>query len=260
MTARQVFRNTTQSSEVRDKSSPSSDFSHSLRVRSRGYLPHWEMEGGAYFVTFRLAGSLPEPVLREWEAERARVIAEWRRTQPVAPASLPASLIVATRNNVGRDVGATNHALPRTLATQLREWFSEKVDSCLDAGAGACWLAQPETAKLVQNALLHFDGQRYGLLAWCVMPNHVHSVFRPASNWPLKKILHSWKSFTASEANRILGRKGETFWQHESYDHLVRDENDLRHCVIYTEENPVKARLCRKPEDWPWSSARRHNS
>jgi len=129
----------------------------------------------------------------------------------------------------------------------------------LDSGAGECWLARPFIAKLVQNALLHFEGQRYELLAWCVMPNHVHSVLKPANNWSLEKILHSWKSFTASEANRFLERKGETFWQHESYDHMVRDENDLQHCVTYTEENPVKARLCKKPEDWLWSSARRRS-
>jgi REP element-mobilizing transposase RayT len=133
------------------------------------------------------------------------------------------------------------------------------VDAYLDSGAGACWLAQPEIAKLVQNALLHFESQRYELLAWCVMPNHVHSVLRPASNWVLESILHSWKSYTASEANRVLSRKGQTFWQHESYDHVVRNENDLQHCVIYTEENPVKAGLCKKPEDWPWSSARRRS-
>ena len=236
---------------------PSPDFSHGIRVRSRGYLPHWEMEGGTYFVTFRLAGTLPEPVLLEWEAEQMRVITEWHRMQQEAPASLPADRNI--QNTVGEDAGAASHALPRSLAIRLREWFSEKVDSYLDAGAGECWLAQPEIAKLVQDALLHFEGQRYKLFAWCIMPNHVHSVFRPASGRSLESILHSWKSYTASEANRVLGRKGQTFWQHESYDHVLRDENDLAHCVNYTEENPVKARLCKKPEDWAWSSARRRS-
>jgi REP element-mobilizing transposase RayT len=106
-------------------------------------------------------------------------------------------------------------------------------------------------ARLVAGALTHFDGERYGLLAWCVMPNHVHAVFRPLEGFALSAILHSWKSFTASAANRVLGRKGE-FWQAESYDHLVRDGDDLANQVRYVAQNPCKAGLA----EWPWVGGR----
>jgi len=89
------------------------------------------------------------------------------------------------------------------------------------------------------------------------MPNHIHTVVRPHGPHTLDAILHSWKSFTAREANRRLDRVGRPFWQHESYDHWIRDDADLPHCWRYTEDNPVKACLCGRAEDWLWSSATR---
>ena len=70
----------------------------------------------------------------------------------------------------------------------------------------------------------------------------------------LDTILHGWKSYTAHEGNRIIGRNG-VFWQRESYDHWIRDDAELAHFIHYTEENPAKARLCEHASDWPWSSA-----
>jgi len=94
------------------------------------------------------------------------------------------------------------------------------------------------------------------LLAWVIMPNHVHLVVRPYPGITLSQILKGWKGFSAREANRILQRQGK-FWQAESYDHLIRDDADLHRCCHYTALNPVNARLCPQPEDWPWSSASR---
>ena len=111
-------------------------------------------------------------------------------------------------------------------------------------------------AAVVANALLHFNGSRYSLAAWCVMPNHVHVVVQPfAGNTggrpvplaELPDILHSWKSFTAKEANKLLRRSGE-FWQTESYDHLIRNEADFRHAVRYVLDNPIKAGI----KNWKW--------
>ena len=97
------------------------------------------------------------------------------------------------------------------------------------------------------DALAHFDGDRYDLLAWCIMPNHVHAVLRPKAGHELPDILHSLKSFTSKKANKILNRTGE-FWQAEYYDHLVRNEDDFRKQVEYTLENPAKAGLA----NWKW--------
>jgi REP element-mobilizing transposase RayT len=102
-------------------------------------------------------------------------------------------------------------------------------------------------ADKVASALCHFDGQRYRLFAWCIMPNHVHVVVRILPNWTPASILHSWKSFTAKRANQVL-RSHEAFWQREYYDHLIRDEGEFVRSIRYVAENPAKARL----ENWPW--------
>lgn len=194
---------------------------------TRNTLPHLKREGGTYFVTFRLAGTLPAELILRLKAERTAIIEQAR---------------VAKR--------------PLTWQEQeeLFRWYSHRVDAFLDRGQGECFLRRPEIADLVAGALRHFDGQRYELRAWVVMPNHVHAVVWPKPPHTLSRILHSWKSFTATEANRILGRRGKPFWQKEAYDHLVRDDTDLARCCEYTTMNPVNAGLCGRPEDWKWSS------
>ncbi len=128
------------------------------------------------------------------------------------------------------------------------------MDKYLDEGHGARPLADARVAGLVQDALLHFDGERYLLHAWAVMPNHVHVLLTPIEGHSLAKITHSWKSFTANQANRLLGRTGE-FWQRESFDRFIRNEEHFAAEVDYIEGNPVAAGLCREPTDWAFSSA-----
>jgi len=101
----------------------------------------------------------------------------------------------------------------------------------------------------------YFAGQRYDLRAWVVMPNHVHVVVWPHPEQSLSDILHSWKSYTSKQANKLLHREGETFWQPESFEHWIRDDEDRARLIAYVENNPVKAGLCSQPEDWKWSSA-----
>ena len=125
------------------------------------------------------------------------------------------------------------------------------MESYLDAGHGACWLRREDVAKMVQETLLHFEDERYVLLAWCIMPNHVHAVLHPLKGFDLPGILHSWKSYTATQANRMLGREG-AFWQTEYYDHLIRDENDFQHAIKYVLENPSRAGL----RNWKWAGVK----
>jgi REP element-mobilizing transposase RayT len=151
-------------------------------------------------------------------------------------------------------------SLPALVLQRLKEAsrpeLADSLDSYLDQGSGAAWLKDPSIARLVVDALRHFDGARYRLHAWCVMPNHVHVVFSsmPARTPALRlsSIIQSWKSYTAKEANRLLGRTG-SFWQREYYDHLIRDDEDFARCIEYTINNPVKAGLCERWEDWPAS-------
>jgi REP element-mobilizing transposase RayT len=187
---------------------------------SRGYLPHLKVNGATYFVTFRLADSLPREVLERLEA--------WRADQ-------------LRRTNASERV-------------QLETEFSLKLDAYLDVGSGECWLRDERVARLVAGALRHFNDARYQLHAWVLMPNHVHALVQPLPRNSLEEILHSWKSFTASRANELLERRG-AFWQHESYDHWVRDDAEFAHFKHYSEENPVKAQLCATASDWRWSSA-----
>ena len=110
-----------------------------------------------------------------------------------------------------------------------------------------CLLENAEIARVVADALKKFDGYRYRLFAWVVMPNHVHALFQVIGKTSLADILHSWKSYIAKAANQILGRRGE-FWQREYHDHLIRDINEFNRAIRYVAENPAKAGL----KDWPW--------
>ncbi len=191
-----------------------------IQIRQGAYLPHWEHTGATYAVTFRLEDALPHAVLTSWQVERENTM--------------------ATARQQGRSL--SEHEEER-----LAFLYSEKIEQHLDAGAGACWLRQEPVARIVAEALRHFDGERYRLHAWCVMPNHVHAVLTPLEGHKLADILHSWKSFTAKQANTLLGRTG-AFWQPEYYDHLIRNAQQFAHSVDYVLNNPAQAGL----QDWTW--------
>ena len=139
-------------------------------------------------------------------------------------------------------------SLPAAVAAMLhREANVHHVDQQLDTGLGACWLGRPEIASLVQDALLHFDADRYRLIAWCLMPNHVHVVIEIVAGYSLTDIVRSWKSFTARKANDQ--------WHPDYFDRYMRGETPLAQTVEYVELNPVKARLVESADEWRWSSA-----
>jgi REP element-mobilizing transposase RayT len=190
-------------------------------MRSRGRLPHWEAGQAIYFVTFRLADSLPRSVLREFELVRENIL--------------------AAAKQAGRTMFSPSDE------RRLEALFSKKLQTKLDTGAGRCFLADPRIATIVTDALQHFNGSRYRMYAWCVMPNHVPALFRILDGHDLAETLHAWKSFSSKRANRLLGRSGE-FWQREYYDHLVRSERVFYRIVNYILENPNRAGL----RDWQW--------
>ena len=119
---------------------------------------------------------------------------------------------------------------------------------------GTAWLGDARVARLVQEALLYFDGSRYRLHAWVIMPNHVHVLLMPARNHSLSSIVQSWKSYTAVTANRLLRRHGE-FWHRDYFDRYIRDDRHFAAAVTYVEANPVRAGLCASCEEWVFSSA-----
>jgi REP element-mobilizing transposase RayT len=152
-------------------------------------------------------------------------------------------------------------SLPKHLVDSLKEAKDVSADpekrrrteSYLDAGYGECLLENSEIANLVQDALLYFNNERYRLLAWVIMPNHLHVIIRVFDGHPLDQVVHSWKSFTAFKANTILGREGR-FWYPDYFDRYIRDEKHLENAVEYIENNPVKAGLVSDARAWPYSS------
>jgi REP element-mobilizing transposase RayT len=144
--------------------------------------------------------------------------------------------------------------LVRLKDWQQKEIIQRRIEHYLDQGYGQSYLRIPQVAEMVQASLLKFNNIRYELFAWVVMPNHLHFLLTRFEGFDLAGILHSLKSYTAHEANKMLSRKGQ-FWWEEYFDRYIRDADHFRKTVNYIENNPVKAKLCRSPEDWPYSSA-----
>jgi REP element-mobilizing transposase RayT len=194
-----------------------------VRIRQRGRLPHWEKDSGLYFVTFHLADSLPAPVLKKL-VER--------------------NCLLVTAKRIGTNLLPSQKLL-------IEKYSAKEMEEHFDRGIGACSLRDPRIANLVVNALRFRHGEKYRLLAWCVMPNHVHVIFRLFPGQELSDTVGGWKSYTAKSANRILGRTG-AFWQREYYDRLIRNDGELDRAVDYVLRNPEKAGL--KGWKWVWSA------
>ncbi len=201
-----------------------STYSAAVSVRSRGYLPHWEVDGGIYSVTYRLADSLPRAIALRLVEERARLI-----------------------ESISGDREPT--AVERAEIDRL---FFLRLDGYLDRCYGSCALRDPVNAGIVAENLQHMDGTTHCLLAWCVMPNHVHTVFELFLGKDLRTVLHSWKSYTSKAINEVMGRHGR-LWQVEYFDRLMRDSDDQRSTIEYVLNNPAAAGL----RDWPWTWVRR---
>lgn len=209
-------------------------------VFRRRHLPHWDVPDGIYFVTSCLAGSIPAQGLldaRKYETELE---------QRVRPDELTSEEWEVRKSKL----------------------VFARYDDLLDSEPAARHLADANLAQIVANALCFFAGVRYDLLAYCVMPSHFHWVFRPRIEWvaqlekadndqrtPRERIMHSIKRFTANECNKLLKKRGP-FWEQESYDHWVRDLDELDRIIAYVELNPVKAGLVSLPHEWSYSSAR----
>lgn len=212
-------------------------------------MPHYQPEDATFHVVFRLAGSLRAEAVEKLKWERDRFLHELD------------------------NIGDRGHARDQRKAFEQKylERYEELLDGC---STGPTWLNEPAVAGIVKEAILHRDPREYDLIAYSIMPNHVHlivTVGRVAdptsadSNSPqglqgrdgvpsygLTSILASLKKYTALRANRTLNRSG-AFWQDESYDHVIRDENELKRTIWYVLHNPVQAGLVQSWQLWPWS-------
>jgi REP element-mobilizing transposase RayT len=192
---------------------PQDDFSAYSR-----HLPHWRLPGACYFVTFRLEDSIPKPVLDGLNREAD----QWKLEFAKHGGNLPPQ------------VAAAWHEFERV---RLR-----KLESVLDECHGKCLLRDPGHRQVVINALHHFEGERCEMLAYAVMPNHVHALCRPLLEHRLEELCGSWKWFTSQKIQRSLGRTG-ALWQDESFDRIIRDEDHYATAMRYIAKNPIKAKL-----------------
>lgn len=210
-------------------------------------LPHIQPNGATLFITFHLSGALPKQVIEKLRHEQNDL----------------KQLLAKTRSNDQKERDA--------IKLQFARRRFEIIETSLDReDKGPHWLKDQSIAELVSDALRYRDGKVYRLDAYTVMSNHVHVVFAPLAiaatenqsqsrvghsepeYHSMASILHSLKSYTANQANSLLNRKGE-FWEHESYDHYIRDSSEWRRIVDYVLNNPVKAGLVQNWQDWPWS-------
>lgn len=178
----------------------------------RRRLPHWEQDSRIYFITFRLADSIAQEKLAQWQEE----LELWRKQQP-APSS-------------------------QTIESERSRLYHERQQEWLDKGYGSCVLKNHEIAEIVEQTLLHFDGERYRLGDYVIMPNHVHLIVEPFHEHQLSELLHSWKSFSAQQINKQLGQKGAV-WMDESFDHIIRRETSFVKFRNYIQDNPKNAFL-----------------
>lgn len=224
----------------------------------RRNLPHIQPPGATFFLTFHLAGSLPRSVLQEWKAEKLRL------------------LNLESNSDRATDEREIFEGKEKSDEWK-RQWFRKIEKTLDDAQSGPVWLKDDLIAKVVADSMHYLDGKVYHLDAYCIMANHVHVVFAPLPKQPsdvartsslhtndsnaqtkslcyntLSSIMQSLKGYTARRANQLLGRRG-AFWQHESYDHCVRNPNEWRRIITYVLNNPVKAGLVDEWEKWQWN-------
>ncbi|MCP9766439.1 hypothetical protein EGI22_00875 [Lacihabitans sp. LS3-19] len=197
----------------------------------RRNLPHYQPLGGTFFVTFNLVEAIPLKVLKEWNKEF----------------KIQKKSIELFSSNPAEDLD------------KLSKQDFAKRDKYLDAAQnGENWLKKDEIAQIVSDSIHFWDKRIIDLFCFCIMSNHVHLVFRILdinevdSPKYLDEIMHSIKLFSAKKCNVVLGKTGQ-FWQHESYDRLIRNDDEMIRILIYVLNNPVKAGLVKSHEEWKWT-------
>lgn len=253
-------------------------------------LPHYQPHGVTYFITFRLTNSLPAEVVQQLKEERDlelqrvgqdRILPDNVKKSTagqdkILPDNTKKSTAgqdrilsdIAKKSSAGQDKILSDNAKKSTagqdkiLSYNIQKKYFKKYDEYLDrVGHGPHWLRNKAIAKVIADTLHYWDGKRYELICYCIMPNHVHVVLSPKEahvgqfdklSYSLSRLLHSIKRHTAREANKIICRTGK-FWQHESYDHVVRKGDELEKIIWHVLNNPVKAGLVKNWENWKWS-------
>ncbi|MDZ7658681.1 REP-associated tyrosine transposase [Fodinibius sp.] len=199
-------------------------------------LPHWQPENAEFFITFRLSNSLPRSTIQHIKTQK-RILEKKLENRPL--------------DNDSSDKLSELRNYHQTI-------FKKYEDQLDGAKTGPTWLNKQKVADIVCKAIHFRDNSVYDLYAYCIMPNHVHLVLKMLqknnnnATPALTKVLQNLKSYTALKCNRILNRTG-SFWQAESFDRVIRDEEELESTIRYVLNNPVKANLVDSWTAWPYS-------
>ena len=177
-------------------------------IKYTNRLPHWRQDGKTQFITFRLADSLPQAKLHELSQTKD----EWLKAHP--------------------------QPWDEKTKNEYNQFISERIDKWLDAGYGSCALKAPDIRRIVTDAFLHFNNERYVLLALVVMPNHVHALLTPTEGHDVVATIGRIKGFAASRINKMINADGE-FWQRDCFDRIIRNEMDFEAKLDYIINNPA---------------------
>jgi len=191
--------------------------------------PHWGQAGAIVFITARTQDSIPQEVLQRWEQEKK----EWLDRR---------AMLVGNRTLGQRHWKDVLGDLDESHRQEFFKHFNRQREIELDVCHGGCWLRKPDLAKIVADSLLYFDGVRYRMGDFVIMPNHFHALVAFSTADAMEKQCASWLHWTATQINRITGIRGH-FWQQEPFDHLVRSGQQYAYLRNYIAENPKKARL-----------------
>ena len=201
----------------------------------RRHLPHLHPRGAIFFITFGLVDSIPDAVLQKLKEERDDEIKQLHRKFS------------------GKELEEEKYKAEKRHFSRYDEWLDR-------AATGPQWLKEERIGQIVADKIHDLHGKRYELISYCIMSNHVHISFDTAGyepvtagttrDYPVTDTMRLLKGSTSRFCNLALGRTGERFWHKESYDHYVRDKEELFRIIEYILNNPVKAGLVQHREEW----------
>jgi len=221
----------------------------------RRNLPHWQIPEAIYFVTYRLYGSMPRSVIEQLKAEYQAALGRICTPELRSGASLG---LASPEQSSGVQPGVTSPELSsgvhKKLAYDEQKRYFARFDALLDQNLnGPYWLQEPEIAQINWDALLFYHDKLYKMYAFCIMSNHIHVLFEALPDAPpLEIIMGRLKRYTAVKCNKVLGNTGNSFWESESYDHMVR-KGEFDPILAYILNNPVKAKQVSSWQDWKWT-------
>lgn len=219
----------------------------------RNYLPHIENQK-CQMITFRLYDSVPKDVIQQWKDTLDGLQVSTKnglQASSLQQNGLRASNMQESTSSLQGNKQKTNNFSNNQYEVRR---ILKLLDKYEDAGYGQCYLRDDRAAQIVKDALFFYDHVKYEVVSWCIMPNHVHVLITLLKAVSLSEILHSWRSFSSNEINKLFNRQGR-LWMPEYYDRYIRDEEHFNNVVNYIHNNPVKAGLVDDPTHYRWSSA-----